>query len=109
MVGARLGYADLGIDLAGTVAATYGISPPSGPAHIDDGTITFGAAMFPEWHGEVLVGLALAHLRGEEHPRLVNPPSAVVTAAGTPTGWDRFYHRAGERYELDRDAVRALG
>ena len=108
VIGARLGLADLDIDLTGMVAATYGISPPSGPAHLDDGTITFGAAMFPEWHGEVLVGLAIAHLQGKEHPRVVHPPSAVVTAAGTPTGWDRFYRRGDERYELDRAAVRAL-
>jgi len=108
VIGARQGYADLDIRLTGTIAATYGISPPSGPAHMDDGTITFGAAMFPEWHGEVLMGLALAHLRGAAHPVLVNPPSAVVTAAGTPTGWDRFYRRHGDRYELDRDAVQAL-
>jgi ABC-type sugar transport system substrate-binding protein len=108
VIGARQGHADLGIALAGTIAASFGISPPSGPAHLDDGTITFGAAMFPEWHGEVLVRLALAHLRGEHHPRLVNPPAAVVTAAGTDMGWDRYYRRTGDRYEIDRDAVRAL-
>ncbi len=108
VVGARQGFADLGVDLAGMVSATYGISPPSGPAHIEDGTITYGAAMFPEWHGAVLVELAVAHLRGEAHARLVNPPSAVVTAASTPTGWDRFYRQTGDGYELDRAAVRAL-
>lgn len=108
VIGARLGYADVGTDLTTTVTATFGISPPSGPAHVDDGTITFGAAMFPECHGELLVELALAHLRGASHPRLINPPSAVVTAAGTATGWDRFYRRDGDRFVLDRNAVRAL-
>jgi ribose transport system substrate-binding protein len=108
VIGALEGYAARGVDTSGTVTATYGISPPSGPARIDDGTITFGAAMFPEWHGEVLVGLALAHLRGEQHARLVHPPSAVVTASGTPSGWDRFYRRVGDAFELDREAVRSL-
>lgn len=109
VIGARQAFEELGVDLGPTIVATFGISPPGGPALIDDGIIDFGVAMFPEWHGQVLVDLALLHLDGRDHPRLVNPPSAVVTASGTATGWDRFYRRDGETYELDVGAVRALG
>jgi ABC-type sugar transport system substrate-binding protein len=109
VIGARQGYADLGTDLANTITATYGISPPSGPRYLDDGTITYGAAMFPEWHGEVLVRLALAALSGQPHEQLVHPPAAVVAASGSPLGWDRFYHLVDQEFELDREAILAIG
>lgn len=108
VVGARAGYLDAGLDLTETIAATYGISPPSGLERLDDGEITYGVAMFPEWHGEILVRLALAAVRGEPHARLVHPPYAVVTAAGTPLAWDRFYRHDGDEFELDREAIAAL-
>jgi ribose transport system substrate-binding protein len=108
VLGARMGYADAGVDISDVVTATYGISPPDGPEHIDDGTIGYGAAMFPEWHGEILVRLAVAAIRHQPHERLVNPAFAVVTASGTPLGWDRFYRRDGGSFELVVDAVAAL-
>ena len=83
-----------------TLTATYGISPPHGPELFEDGTLSWGAAMLPELHGRVLGTLALAALAGEPVPARLSLDAAVVTAAGHPEGWDRYYARTADGLEL---------
>lgn len=98
IVGAVEALADLGHATPPT--ATYGITPPSGIELLERGTLTVGAAMFAENHGRTLVDLALAAATGDEHPRMVNPPSAVVTARSGPLPWTRFYEEHGDALSL---------
>lgn len=101
LLGALEGFADGGIDTSELLTAAFGISPPSGPQRVDDGTISFGAAMFPELHGAILGELAVALIQGKDVPGDVAPPAAIVTASGTPRSWTRFYRRSDDTYELD--------
>ena len=82
------------------LTATYGISPPHGPQLLEDGTLSWGAAMLPELHGQVLGTLCLDALAGAPVPDRVRLAAAIVTAAGHPEGWDRYYARAGDDLEL---------
>lgn len=82
------------------LTATYGISPPRGPELIEDGTVSWGAAMLPELHGQVLGTLALHALAGHPVPALVRIAAAIVTHAGHAEGWDRYYARAGDDWRL---------
>jgi ribose transport system substrate-binding protein len=86
------------------LTATYGISPPHGPGLIEDGTVSWGAAMLPELHGEVLGALCLDALGGRAVPPLVRLAAAIVTHAGHAEGWDRYYTPSFElvRYHADQ-------
>lgn len=108
VIGATRALHDKGLVLPDLVSATFGITPPSGLALLDDGTVTYGAAMFAENHGRVLVDLAIDAIEGRSHARLVNPPSAVVSAATSDRAWTRFYRFEGQDHVLDTAALEAL-
>ena len=107
LCGGLQGLGDAGIDTSGARTATFGISPPPGPQRLDDGTISFGAAMFPELHGTILAELVLDLLAGNDVDESVAPPAAIVTASGTARSWTRFYRREGDAYDLDVERARA--
>lgn len=102
LIGGLEGLNDAGVSTDEMVTAAFGISPPSGPTRLDDGTIDFGAAMFPELHGTLIAELAIALLDGREVDEAVAPPGAVVTAEGTPQSWSSYYQRSDDgTFELD--------
>jgi ribose transport system substrate-binding protein len=109
IIGAQNALRELGLLTSRLVSATFGITPPVGLEALERGDITFGAAMFAENHGRILGDLALRAVRGETLPLLTNPPARIVSARGTPRGWERYYRLDGAEYRLDIAAIEAAG
>jgi ribose transport system substrate-binding protein len=103
--GGMAAYRAAGLDESALVAVGFGFEGTVGRTALLEGVSYRGAlAMFPEFVGTSIVDAAAAVAGGQTLPTRYETPTVMIT----PDNFAQYYRSAGEDYELQIAAVRAL-